>query len=345
MEAQTYTVGLRDKEWSNLFATGEIRILRARLLKIIEIPSDKDFFRLFSISANGMLEDSEQMIVATLKIGDKFPQLRHPQATTTELLIIPLNCFQTFQVVQLKDRQHISECVKDFGISLESECLDVNWDYWILQEGVRQRIAASRIIQAKIGLNTKMKRRIDQHSWEDIATCVLRPASNFSQDDSLLISFLRSKTKLIDLTQEFRKTEAHFISSSIEWIKSREKDFESKVETKFSSKIAESLVRSTKLMWNNSDLISKDTYKLLSQIRRRHSSSFNRELSPIVISLYLRHSYQIKNGIFRSEEFKDQVKQVISLDGVKAASLICFLVAIELGLERTRELFEIASQD
>ena len=344
MVAQNFIVGLRRGEWTNLFATGEVRILRTRLLKVGADPSAEDLANLFSVSAAGMLEDSDKMILAKLRIDANQSPLRHPRSIKSDLLIIPIVNFYNYQVVETKNHQHISETVSDLGIKLQAECLDEKWNSWVFEEGIRQRIAAAQIILTKMPFKSNTLRRTDHFSWNDVAACVLRPAISFNRGDSLLISFLRAKTKLIDLTQEYRKTEAHFISSAIEWIKMSEGAESINKDKKFFSKIMKELVKSAELSWNDPGLISDTTSKFMSQIRRRHKVSFNRELTLLSISVYLRHSYEIKNGIFKAEVFKNQVQHISRFDGARAATLTCFLVASELGIEQTHNFFNLTDK-
>ena len=159
------------------------------------------------------------MILAKLKIDSNLSTHRHPRSIKSELLIIPIVNFYNYQVVETKNHQHISELVSDFGIKLQTECLDENWNSWVFEEGIRQRVVAAQTILAKLPLKSNVLRRTGRFTWNEVVACVLRPAISFNRDDSLLIAFLRAKTRLIDLTQEYRKTEAHFISSAVEWIK------------------------------------------------------------------------------------------------------------------------------
>ena len=341
MVTQNFIVGLRRGDWTNLFATGEVRILKTRLLKVGADQSSEDLAKLFSISAAGMLEDSDKMILAKLKIDSNHAPHRHPLSIKSDLLIIPIVNFYNYQVVETKNHQHISELVSDFGIKLQAECLDENWNSWVFEEGIRQRIVAAQAILAKVPLNSSVLRRTGRFTWNEVVACVLRPAISFNRDDSLLIAFLRAKTRLIDLTQEYRKTEAHFISSAVEWIKISEGAESISKEKKFFNKIVKGLVKSKELSWNDPGLISDITLKLLAQIRRRHKTRFDKELTPLSISVYLRHSYEIKNGIFKAEVFKNQVTQILRLDGARAATLTCFLVASELGIEQTHNFFNL----
>ena len=344
MATQNFIVGLRRGDWTNLFATGEVRILRTRLLKVGADPSAEDLANLFSISAAGMLEDSDKMILAKLRIDLNNSPKRHPRSIKLDLLIIPIANFYDYQVVETKNHQHISELVNDFGITLQAKCLDESWGCWVFEEGVRQRVAAAQVILTKMPLKSNLFKRSDNFTWNDIAACVLRPAMSFKHDDSRLITFLRAKTKLIDLTQEHRKTEAHFLSSAIEWIKMSEGAESINKEKKFASKIEKELVKSAELSWNDPDLISDITFRFLSQVRRRHKGSFNRELTPLSVSVYLRHSYEVKNGIFKAEVFKSQIIHISKFDGVRAATLTCFLVASELGIEQSHNFFNITEK-
>lgn len=344
MVTQNFIVGLRRGDWTNLFATGEVRILRTRLVNVGANPSAEDLASVFSVSAAGMLEDSDKMILARVRINSDHALQRHPRSIKSDLLIIPIVNFYNYQVVETKNHQHISELVSDFGINLQTECLDENWNSWVFEEGVRQRIAAAQVILAKMPFKSNILRRTDHFAWNEIVSCVLRPAISFGRDDSLLIAFLRAKTRLINLTQEYRKTEAHFISSTVEWIKMSEGSESISKEKKFSDKIVRALVKSRELSWNDPGLISDITFKSLSQIRRRHKVSFNKELTPLSTSVYLRHSYEIKNSIFNAEVFKNQIIQISRIDGTRAATLACFLVASELGIEQSHNFFNLTNR-
>jgi hypothetical protein len=342
MATQTFLIGLRSEEWSNLFAAGEIRILRTRLIKSSDSSLSIDLPRLFSVSANGKLEDSGQMIIAQLKYDPKKLPPRHPRSVKSDLFIIPLQNFTSFYLVQEKDHQHVTDLVVELGIKIEPNCFDDDWNNWVLEEGVRQRISASQIVLSAMALRKLPSKRSDRFSWEEIATCVLRPSAKFNHNDSILITFLRAKTKLIDLTQEYRKSEAHFISSAAEWSRLHTDKGDTNNDAKFSRKLAKELTRCKEISWSNPNLISNETLKFASQIRRKFKTSFNKELTPASISLYLRHSYQIKNEIFKPEEFKSQISSLLKIDGIKAAVLTCFLVATELGLERTHSYFNVS---
>lgn len=342
MAIQTFLVGLRFAEWSNLFATGEIRILRTRLIKSSDSSLSLDLPKLFSVSANGKLEDSEQMIIAQLKYDSNKLPPRHPESVKSDLFIISLENFTSFYMVQKKNHQHVADLVVELGIKIEPNCFDDDWNNWVLEEGVRQRISASQIVLSALALKKAPPQRSDRFLWEEIATCVLRPSAKFTHNDSILITFLRAKTKLIDVTQEYRKNEAHFISSAAEWARFHLDKGDKNNDDKFSRKLAKELIRCKEVSWSNPNLISNETLKFASQIRRRYKASFNKELTPASISLYLRHSYQIKNGIFKPEEFKSQISSLLKLDGIKAAILTCFLVATELGLEQTHSFFNVS---
>lgn len=333
-----WLVCLTDTEWRNWCARGLLRLAHARIVRWDNTEPLAAHARLFAMAPQTKLEASDALLIAELTNDWSERARSHVCAREGDLRELGLEVVKSFYPVAEKDRSYYEELASRSGVRLGGAQFEEAWRDWIVEEGVRAADRSGRALIAITAVAAKADKRDDEYSWEELARLVLRPSTEIRKPPGLLEVFLRSRDKLIDLARGDHDSQAHIIAAAVEWVLMHRGEEVLAGSGELYAALEDLHAEVRNLGWDESIGISDSLLRGLGDLRALAPNSFNIELTPLSVSIFLRYFERARGGGFDITYFLRDLAQLERLDGPDAARLVAYMIGVEFGPEKVRQI-------